>query len=431
MEIRDVIQVEPFEFRWPDAVERFDRGWEFVAESNREAFRVRHALAVRIAFGRPRVRSVTWVGGEVAVEGAGADDYEVSRALISVIKGADRTMARRTEAVPPDIQDLPIVVHRDEIDAPWARRGLAVKLAEDDLAAWALYAIGQIRMRGKPRARRPMTNVLATSPPHTTRAVAPTDGAALPLERKRAIAGTLLAYAASGDPSVASASELTMDPAVDQLVRQDPFAFLLGVIFDQGIPYERAWAGPHHLLRRLGHLDPMRIASEPEQVRTAVHAPPKLHRFVENVPAWVVLAAKRVLDQYAGDAGRIWGDQPTARELQRRLMQFVGIGQKKAAMAVEILERDLNVPIREMAGSDIAYDIHVRRVFLRTGFADEDSMEHMVAVARQLHPERPGALDEPAWRVGLNWCHPKAPDCPACALGDVCAKLIDRTIGLQ
>jgi hypothetical protein len=31
-------------------------------------------------------------------------------------------------------------------------------------------------------------------------------------------------------------------------------------------------------------------------------------------------------------------------------------------------------------------------VFLRTGFAEEDSVEHMVEVARQVHPERPGAL---------------------------------------
>jgi len=35
---------------------------------------------------------------------------------------------------------------------------------------------------------------------------------------------------------------------------------------------------------------------------------------------------------------------------------FSGIGQKKAAMAVEILERDLGVTIRELKGSDIAYE---------------------------------------------------------------------------
>jgi hypothetical protein len=31
------------------------------------------------------------------------------------------------------------------------------------------------------------------------------------------------------------------------------------------------------------------------------------------------------------------------------------MGQKKAAMAVLILQRDLRVPIRDMAGSNIAY----------------------------------------------------------------------------
>ena len=73
---------------------------------------------------------------------------------------------------------------------------------------------------------------------------------------------------------------------------------------------------------------------------------------------------------------------------------------------------------------------HVRRVFLRTGFADQDSMEHMVEVARAVHPERPGALDDPSWRIGKNRCHPRDPDCPNCVLQVPCARLIDRTLGL-
>ena len=55
--------------------------------------------------------------------------------------------------------------------------------------------------------------------------------------------------------------------------------------------------------------------------------------------------------------------------LHNRLDAFDGIGQKKAAMAVEILERDLRVSIKDLQGSDIAYDVHLRRVFLRTGLA--------------------------------------------------------------
>ena len=81
--------------------------------------------------------------------------------------------------------------------------------------------------------------------------------------------------------------------------------------------------------------------------------------------------------------GGIWNDRPSAAELRRRFDAFPGIGQKKAAMAVEILERDLHVPLSDLAGSDIAYDVHVRRVFLRAGLAQRDDVTEMVAIARK------------------------------------------------
>ena len=139
-----------------------------------------------------------------------------------------------------------------------------------------------------------------------------------------------------------------------------------------------------------------------------------------------LLAAQRVIAEYNGDAGSIWRDEPTADELQRRFDAFTGIGQKKAAMAVEILERDLNVPIKDLHRSDIAYDVHLRRVFLRTRLADRDDRDHMIAVARQLNPKRPGALDMPTWFIGRGWCHPGIPNCVACPLTIVCPKDIER-----
>jgi len=108
-----------------------------------------------------------------------------------------------------------------------------------------------------------------------------------------------------------------------------------------------------------------------------------------------VAAAARVLDGYGGDAERIWNDDPTAEDLRRRLERFQGIGQKKAAMAVEILERQRGTAIRRLEGSDIAFDVHVRRVFLRTGIAERDDQRHMIEAARRLDPDRPGALDYP------------------------------------
>src|SRR6266849_1941431 len=59
------------------------------------------------------------------------------------------------------------------------------------------------------------------------------------------------------------------------------------VISDQGILAERAWALPYELAQRLGHLDPKRLADDPDAVREAFAQIPKLHRFVNDVPRWL------------------------------------------------------------------------------------------------------------------------------------------------
>ncbi len=130
--------------------------------------------------------------------------------------------------------------------------------------------------------------------------------------------------------------------------------------------------------------------------------------------------------QYGGNAANLWADSPGAGTLIRRLEAFDGIGPKKAAMAVLIIERHLGIPIRLMAESDIAYDVHLRRVFLRSGIAEYDDREHMVARARQLNPARPGALDLGAWLVGRDYCRPQSPDCAGCPLTDVCRRDVTR-----
>ncbi len=231
---------------------------------------------------------------------------------------------------------------------------------------------------------------------------------------------TLSANRVTGIPS------FTDDKDANSLVIKDAFAFLLGVIFDQGIRAKRAWAAPYELKQRLGHLDPQRIVLDPQGVAAAVQQSPKLHRFVEKMPQWIVSAARRVVNEYGGRAEAIWSGGVTAERLRRRFDAFDGIGQKKAAMAVEILKRDLNVNVANLEGSDIAYDVHVRRVFLRTGLAVFDDPDHMVAVAREANAARPGAVDFPAWTVGRTWCHAGVPDCPSCRLAEVCPKLVDR-----
>lgn len=430
----------PFRWRWPTDAEEFARGWDLVVRASGGTYRLRHGIGRRLAYGRYRVRTVTWVQNQPTVEGVEADDYNETGGLISVLRLGGRTHVRSRAAIPAGYAGFQVVDHATEIRARYTRHSLAVKLAEDDLVGWARHAL--LRAWSKtalpsaaaaapPAAVAPRTTAMATSPRIEVPS-SPMPAPSQPAADRRAVVQALLDYAAT-HPMTDERLEpvFTPNPEANRLVIENPFAFLLAVIFDQGIVAERAWAAPYLLKERLGHLDPARIVAEPERVEAAVRTPPMLQRFVNRVPHWVCSAAARVLRDHGGDAGRIWDDNPTADELQRRLDVFDGIGQKKAAMAVEILARDLRVPIRDLQGSDIAFDVHVRRVFLRTGLAERDDLDHMVVVARELHPERPGEIDFPAWAIGRQWCRPGVPLCPECAIAAACPKLVERAAQVQ
>lgn len=407
-------ELEPFDYRWPAGVEHFTHGWDYTVEAGDQSFRVRHGIGGRDVYGRFRVHSVTWIDGKPMVEGVAPDDYDDSGALLSLLRIAGRAHVRKLTDLPLGYAGFTVVRHSDEIVAKHSPRGLAIKILEDDLAAWARHAILRAQSKGsdaapdqgyrKARLPRPSTPHTLPLPPDLDQA---------------AIIRALLAYADTARAAVnkgGGEAFFTPNPEANHFLFENPFAFLLAVIFDQGIVAERAWAAPYELRRRLGHLDPARIVAEPNRVGECVSQPPKLQRFINTIPRWVVAASKKVISEYGGDAGRIWSDRPTADDLERRLDAFPGIGQKKAAMAVEILQRHLKVEIRELQQTDIAYDIHVRRVFLRTGLADHDDRDHMIQAGRRLNPARPGAIDSPMWLIGRGWCSPGVPLCPDCPL---------------
>lgn len=152
VELVGVREVGPCSYRWPHTVERFARCWELEARVDGATLHLRHALGERDAYGRRRARSVTFLRGQPVVEGVGADDHADSRALLSLIKGPDGRMIRRVAELPPGYDGFPIVDHASEIQAPHTRRGLAVKVREDDLAAWVALGVLRVRLRRPPQA---------------------------------------------------------------------------------------------------------------------------------------------------------------------------------------------------------------------------------------------------------------------------------------
>ena len=243
------------------------------------------------------------------------------------------------------------------------------------------------------------------------------------------VSAELLAYGreleAAGAAQVGGA--FTGDASADALLESSANAFLLGVLFTQGIPAERAWAGPWELQQRLGTLDVEYLADHPDEVRAAFQRPPMLHRFKETLPRWVCSAAQRLIAEYQGDAANIWPPGSHVLEVTERLSAFDGIGRKKAVMAVEILTRHFGVELEGRECGQVAYDVQVRRVFLRSGLVKTDTREAIEAAALAACPEAPGTLDLPAWLVGRETCRPKVPLCDECRLGRVCPRLV----GLQ
>ena len=237
------------------------------------------------------------------------------------------------------------------------------------------------------------------------------------------VAEVLLAYGLELEAlgAAQTGDSFSGDPQADALLR-DSNAFLIGVLFTQGIPAERAWAAPYLLQQRLGTIGLDYLSEHPVEVRAAVQEPPMLHRFKETIPRWIVSAARRVQLEYDGDAARIWSDGSHVVEVTERLLAFDGVGRKKAVMTTEILVRHFGARLMGRECGQVAYDVQVRRVFLRSGLADEDSPAAIEAAAARACPDSPGTLDLPAWLVGRETCRPRAPRCDECILAAPCPR---------
>ena len=149
VELLQVKSIQPFNYRWPENVEEFSAGWEMQIRAGGQVHRVRYGIGQRHCFGRNRVHSVTWFDGHPMVEGAEAEDYEVSGDLVSVLKvyGGNRD-AKSIEEVDPDYSNFRIERHCEAIHGPMARRGLAVRIGRDDLDSWAHHALLRARSKG-------------------------------------------------------------------------------------------------------------------------------------------------------------------------------------------------------------------------------------------------------------------------------------------
>ena len=109
---------------------------------------------------------------------------------------------------------------------------------------------------------------------------------------------------------------IAQDPHADQVLSDDPFALLTGMLLDQQFPMERAFAGPAKILDRFGSLDPGAIAAaEPGAFADLCATPPAIHRYGRSMAARVQALAQVVVTDYGGDAAAIWTSAADTKSL--------------------------------------------------------------------------------------------------------------------
>jgi uncharacterized HhH-GPD family protein len=149
--------------------------------------------------------------------------------------------------------------------------------------------------------------------------------------------------------------QLVQDPAADELLESNPFALLVGMMLDQQIPMEVAFAGPKKIADRMGGLDAVQIAEyDPEKFIALCSERPAVHRFPGSMGKRLQTMAQAIVDDYDGNAAALWtaGD-PDGGEVLRRVKALPGFGEQKAKIFVALLGKQYGVTPtgwREAAG---------------------------------------------------------------------------------
>ncbi|MFJ6197094.1 HhH-GPD-type base excision DNA repair protein [Micromonospora sp. NPDC092111] len=138
---------------------------------------------------------------------------------------------------------------------------------------------------------------------------------------------------------------LPIEPEANRLLERSPLALLTGMLLDQQVTMEKAFASPYVLAQRLGHdPDARELAGyDPEALVEVFARPPALHRFPRAMAGRVQQMCQILVDRYDGDAARLWADLPDGRELLRRIGDLPGFGTQKAQIFVALLGKRYDV----------------------------------------------------------------------------------------
>ena len=98
------------------------------------------------------------------------------------------------------------------------------------------------------------------------------------------------------------------------------------------------------MLDRFGSIEPADIAAaDPERFAELCSTPPAIHRFPGSMAARLQELARIIVEEYDGDASRIWTGASDGKDLLKRVQALPGFGKQKSQIFVALLAKQLDV----------------------------------------------------------------------------------------
>lgn len=213
--------------------------------------------------------------------------------------------------------------------------------------------------------------------------------------------------------------------ASEKFLKSHPFAFIVACQLNMGKKSWKAWRAPLLIAFEIGkrNFRPAIISKKRLSTITSVIKKTKLG--ARTLPADRVAQNLKnlssiICEQYDGKAQNIWERAKNIEDLRNQLKNIPGFGVKLVNMTLKLLLELGMVPnvkksAENLSKLNVAPDVHVRRVFYRSGLSNTMNSSDVLKQANEIFPEMPMVLDS-AFIIGREYCFKTNPNCRDCPL---------------
>ncbi|MGY6499755.1 MAG: HhH-GPD-type base excision DNA repair protein [Acidimicrobiales bacterium] len=170
---------------------------------------------------------------------------------------------------------------------------------------------------------------------------------------------------------------ITGDADADALLVTDPLALVIGMLLDQQVSMELAFAGPAKLRQRLGpRFTAEAIAAmDPDEFEAVCREKPAIHRFPASMAGRIQELCRHIVEHHGGDAAAIWKGVRSGDSLHQRVSALPGFGEEKTKIFIALLAKRLGKTPQGWAEVAAPFSDDVPR-----SIADVDSPESLLKV---------------------------------------------------